>query len=83
MENKCPDVENYLFIIRQLLDNEASREDEEFLMNHIGKCSCCLNEYELEQQVRTLIKTRLEKKSVPEDLTRAIRKILRSNLNGK
>ena len=62
MSDKCPDIQQYLFIIRQILDQETSEEDEAYLMLHIEKCGCCLAEYELEQQVRALLKTKLEKK---------------------
>lgn len=82
MSGKCPDIQKYLFIVRQILDNEASQEDEAYLMNHIEQCSCCLKEYELEQQVRTLLKNKLEKKSSPTGLVNSIRaKILQSSIN--
>ena len=65
-----------------MLDNEASPEDEAFLMTHIEQCACCLKEYELEQQLRTMIKAKMDKKEVPEDLAKSIRnKILQSRLN--
>ena len=80
MSGKCPDIEKYLLIIRQILDNEASKEQEAFLMTHVENCSCCLREYELEQEVRTILKKRLENKSVPAGLADSIRlKILRSS----
>lgn len=74
MDDKCPDIDKYLYIVRQLLDQEASKEDEAFLMQHMEHCKCCLKEYELEQQVRTLLKSKTEKKPLPEGLAEAIKK---------
>lgn len=82
MENNCLDLQKYLFIIRQILDNEASPEDEAALNDHLSSCTCCLHEYELEQQVRCMIKAKSEKRELPADLENSIRKkILQSNLN--
>lgn len=82
MENKCPDSQKYLYLIRLMLDQEASVEDEAFLLAHIEECSHCLKEYQLEQQVRMMLKSKMTQRSVPEDLAKSIRnKILQSNLN--
>lgn len=84
MNNQCGDIGKYLFIVRQILDGEASPDDEKYLMEHLEECSCCLRQYELEQQVRTLLKKKLEKKPLPEGLASSIKaKILQSINNVK
>ena len=81
-EGKCPDIDKYLIILRQMLDNEATSDQEQFLLNHIDGCKCCLAEYELEQQVREVLKSKLEKKEVPVGLANSIKaKILRTAKN--
>ncbi len=84
MSSQCSDLEKYLFIVRQILDHEATPEDEKYLLDHLEQCSCCLREYELEQQVRTLLKKKLEKQPLPEGLASSIKsKILQSSKNVK
>ncbi len=79
---KCPDIDKYLSIVHSILDNEASKDEEIYLMEHLEQCSCCLKEYELEKQVRTLLKKKLEEKPVPTGLASSIKaKILQSSVN--
>ena len=78
----CSDIDKYIFILRQVLDGEASSEDEAYLAKHLDSCSCCLGAYELEKNVREMLKTRLEHREVPSGLANSIRaKILQSGLN--
>lgn len=82
MNDKCPDSDKYIYIIRQMLDQEASEKEEAFLMDHIEDCAPCLKEYQLEQQIRTLIKSKFDRKSVPEELAIDIRAKIQRNLRG-
>ena len=72
-EGKCPDIEKYLEILRQMLDEEATSEEEQFLLKHLDSCKCCLAEYELETQVRQVLKSKVEKKEVPVGLANSIK----------
>jgi anti-sigma factor (TIGR02949 family) len=72
-DRKCPDFQKYLQVLHLILDNEATEADHHYLFNHLEGCSCCLNEYELEKQVRELIKTKLEQRPVPPGLTQSIK----------
>ena len=81
---KCPDIDKYLSVLRLILDNESNKEEEEFLMTHLDQCSCCLKEYELETQVRELLKKKLTQKSVPAGLANSIKaKIQQPSLHGR
>ena len=74
----------YLAILRLILDNESTGEEEQYLMNHLDQCSCCLKEYEIETQVRELLKTKLKQKSVPSGLANLIKaKILQSSIHDR
>jgi anti-sigma factor (TIGR02949 family) len=78
----CSDIDTYIFILRQVLDGESSLEDEAYLSNHLEACSCCLGAYNLEKNVRKMLKTKLVQRSVPEGLANSIRaKILQAGLN--
>ena len=79
---KCPEIDKYLAILRLILDNESNKEEEQYLMTHLDQCSCCLKEYEIETQVRELLKSKLKQKSVPSGLANSIRaKIIQSESN--
>jgi len=83
-DGKCPDFDKYLSVLRMILDNESTKEEEKYLMEHLELCTCCLKEYELEKQVRDLLKTKLKQKSVPSGLANAIKaKILQSESNAR
>ncbi|MCP4458160.1 MAG: anti-sigma factor [Cytophagales bacterium] len=78
----CPEIDKYLAVLRLILDNESSAEEEQYLMNHLDQCSCCLKEYEIETQVRELLKSKLKQKSVPSGLANSIKaKIIQSKSN--
>jgi anti-sigma factor (TIGR02949 family) len=81
-DGRCPDIDKYLSALRTILDNESTKEQEVYLMDHLEQCSCCLKEYELEKQVRELLRTKLKQKSVPSGLANSIKaKILQSESN--
>ena len=78
----CKDIDKYLFILRQVLDDESSPEDATYLSDHLSNCSCCLEAYQLEQNVRELLKAKLEQREVPTGLANTIRaKILQTGLH--
>jgi len=82
LSGKCPEIDKYLAILRLILDNESTKEEEAYLMNHLDQCSCCLKEYEIETQVRELLKSKMKQKSVPSGLANSIKaKILQSQSN--
>lgn len=71
--NVCADFSNCLKILRLMLDNEASKEDEIYMMSHIEKCMFCFEQYQVEKQIRALIKSKTASIPVPADLINEIR----------
>ncbi|MEQ8240891.1 MAG: anti-sigma factor [Cyclobacteriaceae bacterium] len=69
----CREFERCLEILHLMLDNEASKAEEEYLNNHIEGCMTCFEQYEVEKQIRILLQTRLNHQQVPDDLASAIR----------
>ena len=70
---KCPEVEKCLELIHLVLDSEASSEQESYLAEHLEMCIQCLENYNLEREIRTALRTRLENKKVPLDLINTIK----------
>ncbi len=74
MQNtNCPEVEKCLELIHLVLDNEAPAEQENYLTEHLEMCMQCLENFNIEKEIRTALKTRLENKKVPLDLINTIK----------
>jgi len=81
-KKRCPDFDKYLLILRQVLDNDSTKEEEQRLYEHLDKCSCCLQEYELEKQVKFLLKKKIQNQPTPAGLASTIKaRILQSVIN--
>lgn len=70
---RCKDFEKCLKILNLLLDNEASKEEESFFYAHIEKCMVCFAHYNLERQLRLLVKTKISRQPIPDQLASEIR----------
>ncbi len=70
---KCPEVEKCLELIHLVLDSEASSEQENYLTEHLEMCIQCLENYNIEKEIRTALRNRLENKKVPLDLINTIK----------
>ena len=56
-----------------MLDKEASEEQESFFSNHIDACLSCFDNYELERQIKDLIKKKITNQPVPPGLATDIK----------
>ena len=73
MMNGCEEEQKCLKVLEVILDNESTPEEEEIYFEHIQKCWTCYQNYNLEKAIRQLIKTKIEKRKVPEGLVDKIR----------
>lgn len=69
----CKEFNKCMEILELMLDNEASKEEEQYVNTHIDKCLVCFEQYEVEKEIRELIKTKLSNLPVPADLANQIR----------
>jgi len=56
-----------------MLDSEATEEQEAFFHQHITKCKVCFAHYNIERQLRQLIKSKVNQRSIPQTLADEIR----------
>ncbi len=70
---QCKDFEKCLKILNLMLDNEATEEQEAYFNDHIQKCMVCFAHYNIERQLRDLIKTKVCHKPIPKELASEIR----------
>jgi len=70
---ECGEFSKCVKILNLILDNEATVEQETYVHEHIESCMVCFEQYELEKNIRDLIKTKLANMPVPEGLANQIR----------
>ncbi len=68
-----PACKTCLEILELIVDNEATKEDEKFFMDHIDKCLPCFDHYELEKEIKELVRKKIARVPVPEDLALQIK----------
>ena len=56
-----------------MLDKEASAEQENYVNEHLEGCINCFEHFELEKEIRDLIKTKIANLPVPDGLAKEIR----------
>ena len=69
----CNDFEKCLKILNYILDEEATKDQEDFFYAHIEKCIVCFSHYNIERQLRQLIKSKVNQKQFPAELASEIR----------
>ncbi|NNN13850.1 MAG: mycothiol system anti-sigma-R factor [Acidimicrobiaceae bacterium] len=62
----------------EFLDNELCSADQAAIKRHIEHCSPCLEAFEFEAELKSMIRSRLRKEGVPLELKEKIRKALAS-----
>lgn len=70
---ECKEFSKCMEILQLMLDNEASKAEEDYVNMHLEKCLVCFEHYQLEKEIRELIKTKLRNLPVPIDLANQIR----------
>tara|TARA_R110000868_G_scaffold306848_1_gene568276 strand:+ start:585 stop:821 length:237 start_codon:yes stop_codon:yes gene_type:complete len=67
------DCSAYKELIQLVLDNESSTKEEAYLRMHLKMCLKCLSQYEIDKELKEVLKLKLEKKQVPVGLSETIR----------
>jgi anti-sigma factor (TIGR02949 family) len=78
-KTECKDFEKCLEILYLMLDNEATEEEKSYLNDHIESCMLCFEQYEVEKQIRSLIKSKITNQPVPSGLINQIRTKIQTN----
>ena len=66
----------YKELVELVLDGEASSTEETYLKRHLNHCLKCLDSYNVDREIRELIKLKMAKQQVPSDLAETIRQKL-------
>ena len=73
LDCRCNDFEKCLTILNLILDNEATEEQTTFFNEHIEKCKICFAHFNIERQLRQLIRSKISHEPIPPDLAAQIR----------
>lgn len=63
----------YLELVQQVLDGQASRSQEVYLKRHMNVCLKCLERFNIDQEIKKLVQLKLASREVPEGLADAIK----------
>lgn len=73
VSTQCPERKKCLQTLEMILDGELDGEEQAAYHDHIDQCWSCFQDYKLEKAIRDLIKIKLEKKEVPNQLLDTIK----------
>ena len=71
---ECTEFNKCMEILHLILDDEADAEQQEYLRTHIEQCMVCFEQYEVEKELRVLIKTKIENIKLPDGLIDEIKR---------
>lgn len=69
----CGEFDKCLKILNLMLDDEATPDQERYFFSHIEECITCFSHYNIEKQMRELLKSKVKRKRVPSEWVMAIR----------
>lgn len=70
---ECPDQANCFKILQLMLDNEANEAQKKQFELQIKNCMPCYERYHLDAAIKEVLQTKVEVKSVPDDLVDTIK----------
>lgn len=69
----CSDCAKIHGLLNVIIDDEASKEEEEFFRKHIDKCTPCLERYDVERSLIEKIKSKIDHKCCPKQVIESIK----------
>lgn len=70
---ECREPDKCMEILHLLLDGEADEEQSKYFRQHIERCMPCYECYSLDMAIKEVLKTKIERKPVPQDLVNTIK----------
>jgi anti-sigma factor (TIGR02949 family) len=65
--------------LQLVVDGEATKEQEQYFMDHLDECLPCYNFYQVEKTVKEVLQSKICKKEVPTHLIHQIRNQLKQS----
>ncbi|MFN7748209.1 MAG: anti-sigma factor [Cyclobacteriaceae bacterium] len=66
-------------MLQLIVDGEATADEEKFLRDHLAECIPCYEQYQVDQLIKTMVKTTCCGGQVPQTLAEQIRMQIQAN----
>ncbi len=73
-DNRCSEEEHCLELVRLMLDDESTADDNAYVLRHIDGCYRCYDNFDVENAIREVIKQKNSNIEIPQDVVNEIRK---------
>jgi len=72
-DNRCSDEEHCLELVRLMLDDESTPDDNAYVLQHIDGCYRCYDNFDVENAIREVIRQKNSNIEIPQDVVNEIR----------
>ena len=72
-DNRCSEEEHCLELVRLMLDDESSDDDNAYVLKHIDGCYRCYDNFDVEKAIREVIKQKNSHVEIPQSVVNEIR----------
>lgn len=72
-DNRCSEEEHCLELVRLMLDDESTEDDNAYVLKHIDGCYRCYDNFDVENAIREVIKQKNNNIEIPQDVVNEIR----------
>lgn len=77
-QEKCSEHTKCMELLQLVMDEEASEEEKSYYFRHLEKCMSCYRAYNLETEIRKVLRSKIENRKVPADLISSIKLKIRT-----
>jgi anti-sigma factor (TIGR02949 family) len=78
-DNRCSEEEHCLELVRLMLDDESSPDDDAYVLRHIDGCYRCFDNFDVEKAIREIVKQKGNNVEIPPDLVNEIKEKIEVN----
>ena len=72
-DNRCSEEEHCLELVRLMLDDESTEDDNAYVLRHIDGCYRCYDNFDVENAIREVIRQKNSNIEIPQDVVNEIR----------
>ncbi len=72
-DNRCSEEEHCLELVRLMLDDESTEDDNAYVLKHIDGCYRCYDNFDVENAIREEKRKKNSNIEIPQDVVNEIR----------
>jgi anti-sigma factor (TIGR02949 family) len=72
-DNRCSEEEHCLELVRLMLDDESTEDDNAYILRHIDGCYRCYDNFDVENAIREVVKQKSNNVKIPDEVVNEIR----------